>query len=184
MPHLHLPLQSGSPSVLRRMLRKTTPESFRALVAAARAAIPDLALSTDVIAGFPGETEAEFAETLDFVREMEFAGGHVFTYSSRPGTAAARMKNHLPADVKKGRSAQLREVLDELGRAYRQRFIGRTVPVLWESVTELGQWGWGMQGHSGNFIRVTAQAPSPRWNMVDEVRLTGMAREGMAGEIV
>jgi threonylcarbamoyladenosine tRNA methylthiotransferase MtaB len=184
MPHLHLPLQSGSPSVLRRMLRKTTPGSFSALAATARAAIPDLALTTDVIAGFPGETEAEFAETLDFVREMEFAGGHVFTYSSRPGTAAARMKNHLPAEVKKGRSARLREVFDELGRAYRQRFIGRTLPVLWESVTELGQWGWGMQGHSGNFVRVTAQAPSPRWNMVDEVRVTGVTGEGMVGEIL
>jgi threonylcarbamoyladenosine tRNA methylthiotransferase MtaB len=184
MPHLHLPLQSGSPSVLRRMLRKTTPGSFRALAAAARAAIPDLALTTDVIAGFPGETEAEFAETLDFVREMEFAGGHVFTYSSRPGTAAARMKNHLPAEVKKRRSARLREIFDELGLAYRQRFIGRTLPVLWESVTELGQWGWGMQGHSGNFVRVTAQAPSPRWNMVDEVRVTGVTAEGMMGEIL
>jgi threonylcarbamoyladenosine tRNA methylthiotransferase MtaB len=108
----------------------------------------------------------------------------VFTYSSRPGTAAARMKGHLPGEVKKGRSAQLREVFDELGRAYRQRFVGRTLRVLWESVTEVGQWGWGMQGHAGNFVRVTAQAPSPRWNMVDEVWLTGLAADGMAGEIL
>jgi threonylcarbamoyladenosine tRNA methylthiotransferase MtaB len=166
------------------MLRKTTPESFRALVAAARAAIPDLALTTDVIGGFPGETEAERAETLDFVREMEFTGGHVFTYSSRPGTAAARMKNHLPAEVKKARSAELRGVFDELGRDYRQRFIGRTLSVLWESVTELGEWGWEMQGHAGNFIRVTARAASPRWNRVDEVRLAGATGDGMIGEIL
>jgi threonylcarbamoyladenosine tRNA methylthiotransferase MtaB len=183
MPHLHLPVQAGSASVLRRMLRKTTPESFRALAAAARAAIPDLALTTDVIAGFPGETEAEFAETLDFVRELDFAGGHVFTYSPRPGTAAARMKNHLPLNLKKQRSAQLREAFDETGESYRRKFIGRTLPVLWESVTELGQWGWQMEGHSGNFIRVTAHAPSPRWNMVDEVRLTGLSEEGLRGEI-
>jgi len=183
MPHLHLPLQSGSASVLRRMLLKTTAETFRALAAAARAAIPDLALTTDVIAGFPGETEAEFAETLDFVRELDFAGGHVFTYSSRPGTAAARMKGQLPPSLMKQRSAQLREAFNEMGRTHRRRFIGRTLPVLWESVTELGEWGWQMEGHSANFIRVTAHAPSPRWNTVDEVRLTGMSEEGMRGEI-
>jgi len=183
MPHLHLPLQSGSGSVLRRMLRKTTPESFRALAVAARAAIPDLALTTDVIVGFPGETEAEFAETLDFVGEMQFAGGHVFTYSSRPGTPAARMRGHLPANVKKWRSSRLREVFAELGETYRRRFIGRRMAVLWESVTELGEWGWQMEGHTGNFIRVTAHAPSARWNMVDRVKLAGITREGTAGEI-
>ncbi len=78
-PHLHLPLQSGSPTVLRRMLRNTNPESFRELVRAARSAIPEAAITTDVIAGFPGETEEEFSETLAFLREIGFAGGHVFT---------------------------------------------------------------------------------------------------------
>ena len=79
MPHLHLPLQSGCESTLRLMARKTTPASFRQLVAAARNAIPDVAITTDIIAGFPGETDDEFAESLAFVREMNFAGGHVFT---------------------------------------------------------------------------------------------------------
>src|SRR4030095_8069798 len=92
MPHLHLPLQSGSASTLKRMRRHTTPDSFRELVAAARDVMPDVAITTDIIAGFPGETEQEFAETIDFVREMNFAGCHVFTYSARPGTGAARMK--------------------------------------------------------------------------------------------
>ena len=79
MPHLHLPLQAGSESTLKRMARKTTPASFRELVNAARAVVPHVSITTDIIAGFPGETEEEFAETLDFVKEMRFTGGHVFS---------------------------------------------------------------------------------------------------------
>lgn len=184
LPHLHLPLQSGSESVLKRMMRKTTPRSFRELIRAARAAIPQVAITTDVIAGFPGETETEFGETLDFVREMEFAGGHVFTYSSRPGTPAARMKNHLPGDIKKSRSAQLRALFSELSETYRQQFIGQTLPVLWESTSELDEWGWQMEGLTGNYIRVNAYAPSPRWNVVDRVKLTTLTPDGLRGEIV
>ncbi len=184
LPHLHLPLQSGSESVLKRMMRKTTPRSFRELIRAARAAIPQVAITTDVIAGFPGETETEFRETLDFVREMEFAGGHVFTYSSRPGTPAARMKNHLPGDVKKSRSAGLRALFGELGETYRQQFIGQTLPVLWESTSELDEWGWQMEGLTGNYIRVSARAPSPRWNVVDRARISALTPDGLRGEIV
>jgi threonylcarbamoyladenosine tRNA methylthiotransferase MtaB len=183
LPHLHLPLQSGSASTLKRMLRKTTPQSFRDLVAAARAVMPGVAITTDVIAGFPGETDEEFAETLAFVRKMEFAGGHVFTYSSRPGTPAARMKNHVPTNVKKARNAQLRAAFSEMGETYRRQFIGQMQQVLWESVTELGEWGWQMEGLTGNYIRVTAYAPSPRWNMVDKVKLTGLSADGLKGEI-
>jgi threonylcarbamoyladenosine tRNA methylthiotransferase MtaB len=184
LPHLHLPLQSGSASVLKRMLRKTTPHTFRELVGAARAVIPQAAITTDVIAGFPGETETEFAETLDFARETGFAGGHVFTYSSRPGTPAARMKNHLPGDVKKSRSAQLRALFGELAETYRKQFIGETLPVLWESTTELDKWGWQMEGLTGNYLRVSAHAPSPRWNQVDQVRLTALTPDGLRGETV
>jgi threonylcarbamoyladenosine tRNA methylthiotransferase MtaB len=183
-PHLHLPLQSGSPSVLRRMLRKTTPDSFRVLAEAARAAIPDLALTTDVIAGFPGETEAEFGETLNFVRELAFAGGHVFTYSPRPGTPAARMKDQVAPKVKKQRTARLREAFAELGVAYRSQFLGRRLPVLWESVIELGETGWRMEGHTGNFIPVVAHAPSPRWNQIESVRLLSFDGDTIRGEIV
>ena len=96
-PHLHLPLQSGCAATLRRMARRTTPRSFRLLLEAARDLIPEVAITTDVIAGFPGETEAEFEESLAFVREMEFAGGHAFTYSPRPGTAAARRPDQIAA---------------------------------------------------------------------------------------
>lgn len=184
LPHLHLPLQSGSAAVLKRMRRKTTPQSFRQLAQAARAAIAQVAITTDVIVGFPGETEAEFGETLDFVREIEFAGGHVFTYSSRPGTPAARMKNHLPGEVKKARSAELRALFSELNQTYRQQFLGQTLPVLWESTSELDEWGWQMEGLTGNYIRVSAHASSPRWNVVNQVKLTALTPDGLRGEII
>jgi len=184
LPHLHLPLQSGSATVLKRMLRKTTPQSFRELVQAARAVIPAVAITTDLIAGFLGETDAEFAETLNFIREINFAGGHVFTYSSRPGTPAARMKDHLPTEVKKARSAQLRAIFAELSAGYHREFIGQTLPVLWESASELDEWGWKIEGLTGNYIRVSAHAPSPRWNIIDKVKLTGLTAEGLSGEIV
>ena len=181
MPHLHLPLQSGSESTLRRMARKTTPASFRELVAAARMAIPEVAITTDIIAGFPGETEAEFAETLAFVREMNFAGGHVFPYSARPLTAAAKMKGQTRPEVRKKRNAVLREVFEESSKAYRQRFVGQTMSVLWESVSELDEWGWQMEGWTENYLRVRAASSSPRWNEVDEVELMEASGDGLKG---
>ncbi|HSB02457.1 MAG TPA: tRNA (N(6)-L-threonylcarbamoyladenosine(37)-C(2))-methylthiotransferase MtaB, partial [Anaerolineales bacterium] len=169
MPHLHLPLQSGCELTLKRMARKTTPQTFRELVSAARAVIPDVAVTTDMIAGFPGETEAEFAESLDFVREMNFAGGHVFTYSPRPGTGAARMKGQVRPELGKKRNHILHDALEESARSYRQNFVGRTMSVLWESTSEMGEWGWQMEGWTENYLRVQAFAPSPRWNEVDNV---------------
>ena len=179
--HLHLPLQSGSRSVLKRMARKTTPESFRELVAAARSVMPEAAVTTDVIAGFPGESEEEFAETLDFVREMDFAGGHVFAYSARPGTAAARMKGQIRPEVRKKRNAVLREAFEESAQAYRQKFVGRRMSVLWESVSELDEWGWQMEGWTENYLRVRAASSSPRWNELDEVELVEASGEGLKG---
>ena len=130
--HLHLPLQSGCDATLKQMARKTTPASFRDLVTAARQIMPDVAITTDIIAGFPGETEDEFAESLAFVKEMDFAGGHAFTYSPRPGTGAARMKDRVRPEVGKERNAIYRAAFDESANAYRQKFIGMTLPVLWE----------------------------------------------------
>jgi threonylcarbamoyladenosine tRNA methylthiotransferase MtaB len=184
MPHLHLPLQSGSAATLKRMLRKTSPESFRALAAAARELIPGVAITTDVIAGFPGETDEEFAETLAFVEEMDFAGGHVFSYSARPGTAAARMKAQVPHELRRQRSHILREALDRMGRSYRQQFLGQALPVLWEASAVRSEHGWQMEGLTGNYMRVKAIAPEPRWNRVDEVKLMEVTEEGMNGEIV
>ena len=183
MPHLHLPLQSGCESTLRRMARKTTPRSFSELVSAARGVLPDVAITTDIIAGFPGETDEEFSESLDFLREMNFAGGHVFTYSPRPGTGAARMKDQVKPELRKNRNHILHDALEESAKAYRQRFVGRIVPVLWESTSEMGEWGWRMEGLTGNYLRVTAFAPSPRWNEIDAVKLDGFDKHRMSGVI-
>ena len=183
MPHLHLPLQSGSAATLKRMRRKTTPESFRELVAAAREVMPEVAITTDIIAGFPGETEDEFAETLDFVSEMDFAGGHVFTYSARPGTGAARMKGQVKTGLRKKRNHILHDALAESARAYRQKFVGKQMSVLWESTSEMGEWGWQMEGYTENYLRVQAFAPSPRWNELDIVDLEGCVGDKLKGLI-
>jgi threonylcarbamoyladenosine tRNA methylthiotransferase MtaB len=183
MPHLHLPLQSGSDSTLKRMARKTTTESFRRLVSAARAMIPDVSVTTDLIAGFPGETDEEFSQTLDFVREMQFSGGHVFSYSARPGTGAARMKGQVKPELRKRRNRILQEAVEGSARSYRERFVGRVLPVLWESTSEYGEYGWRMEGWTGNYLRVSAIAPAPRWNEVDVVRLEAAGDGVFFGEI-
>jgi threonylcarbamoyladenosine tRNA methylthiotransferase MtaB len=184
MPHLHLPLQSGSESTLRRMARKTTPVSFRELVNAARDVTPDAAITTDIIAGFPGETDEEFAETLDFVKEMRFTGGHVFSYSPRPGTGAAKMKGQIKPELRKRRNHILQEAIEESAKIYREKFIGQKMSVLWESTTEYGEYGWRMEGWTGNYLRVSANAPSPRWNEVDEVALQEVDGDKLKGAIL
>jgi threonylcarbamoyladenosine tRNA methylthiotransferase MtaB len=180
---LHLPLQSGSAAVLRRMARQTTPEAYAALLAAARAAIPEAAVTTDLIAGFPGETEAEFVETLAFVQAMQFAGGHVFTYSERPGTAAMRLRPAVPHPVRKARNARLRQALAEAERTYQQRFIGQTLTVLWESAVGLGAQGWELSGLTDNYLRVTAPAGRDLLNHLTPVRLIRLGEDGLIGEL-
>jgi threonylcarbamoyladenosine tRNA methylthiotransferase MtaB len=183
MPHLHLPLQSGCESTLRRMARKTTPQSFRELVSAARAVMPEVAITTDIIVGFPGETEDEFAESLAFVKEMELSGGHVFSYSPRPGTGAAKMKGQIKPELRKKRNHILYDVLEESAKSYRQKFLQQPMSVLWESVSEVGDWGWQMEGWTGNYLRVNAFAPSPRWNEIDRVVLTETDGDKIKGTI-
>ena len=182
--HLHLPLQSGCAATLKRMARKTTPASFRDLVAAARQIMPDAAITTDVIAGFPGETDREFAESLEFIREMEFAGGHAFTYSARPGTGAARLAGQVGHEVRKERNAVLREAFEEGGRAYRERFVGKKMSVLWESVTELNGQGWQMEGLTENYLRVKTIAPQPLWNQISLVELVNGIETGLQGRML
>jgi len=181
--HLHLPLQSGSESVLKRMRRKTTPDSFAALVQSARVAIPEVAITTDIIVGFPGETEAEFSETLKFVKSMNFAGGHIFTYSARPGTPAARMNTQVRHEIRKERNAALRAVMEESAHAYQSGFIGHKLPVLWEASSRLTEAGWILEGLTGNYLRVTAVAPLVRWNQIDAVQLVSIDGNAMKGII-
>jgi threonylcarbamoyladenosine tRNA methylthiotransferase MtaB len=181
--HLHLPLQSGSLETLRRMARKTTPDSFAGLVTAARQAAPEIAISTDIIVGFPGESEAHFNASLDFVRQMEFAQGHVFQYSARPGTAAARMPDQVPMELRKQRSAQMRAAVAQSAEAYRQRFLNAELDVLWEATNAYGPDGWQLRGLTDNYLPVIASAPQRLWNQLSRVKLVGMTAEGMLGEI-
>ncbi len=182
--HLHLPLQSGSEETLRRMARKTTPDSFARLLEAAREVSPRMAITTDIIAGFPGESEQAFLESLEFTRQMNFAAGHVFPYSARPGTAAARMPNQVAKAVRKQRAAALREAVAETGRKYRESFAGEVLDVLWESTDAYGPDGWKLHGLTDNYLRVTALSEQRLWNQISRVRLAEVTEETAVGQIV
>ncbi len=133
MPHLHLPLQSGSDAVLRRMARPYTADDFRAKVALIRSRLDRPAITTDIIVGFPGETDADFDKTVALAKEVAFAKMHVFVFSARKGTAAARMQPNVPAEVKKARSRILRDLDTILQGQFRSQFLGETAQVLIES---------------------------------------------------
>lgn len=181
--HIHLPLQSGSRTVLKRMARNTTPEKFDRLVSLARQACPEIAITTDLIAGFPGESEEEFIETIEFVRRISFSGGHVFTYSARPGTAAEKMPNQVDYQIRKERNAILRDVLALSSQTYRDFFVGKTLHVLWESVSKMDSNAWYLHGLTDNYLRVHAKADQNFWNQITPVSLTGWDENGVVGNI-
>lgn len=170
-PHLHLPLQSGCDATLRRMARRTSQAQFSALVREARARIPDVAITSDVIVGFPGETDAEFETSLRFIEAMDFAGLHVFRYSKRPGTAAARMRGHVPEDVKRDRSARLLELAAAAEGHFAARFTGRELPVLWEQVAGAQPDGFLNVGYTHNYVRVYAVHPRALTNLIVPARV-------------
>lgn len=181
---LHLPLQSGSDAVLQRMGRRTTPQAYAALVEGARAASPEMAVTTDIIVGFPGESEAEFKESLEFVTEIGFSGGHVFSYSPRPGTPAAQMPDSTPKAVKKERSALMRARLAESERRYQELFADRLLPVLWESAHQVEDGTWQMKGLSDNYLKIKADAGENLWNQISQVRIRQVKDRDLIGDIV
>jgi tRNA-2-methylthio-N6-dimethylallyladenosine synthase len=132
MPYLHLPIQTGSDRLLAAMNRRHTVAEYRAIIARVRAARPDIALSTDFIVGFPGETEADFEATLDIVHDMRFAQGYAFKYSARPGTPATNLPGHLAEDVKTARLARLQAAMAQSQLAFNLACVGRTLEVLLE----------------------------------------------------
>ena len=145
---------------------------------------PDFAITTDVIAGFPGETDAEFAETLEFIESIPFAGGHVFPYSPRPGTPAARRNDQVPKAIQKERARQLRELFEQKTEHFEQSFIGSTQQVLWESSHPLEDGSYETHGLSGNYLTVTTTFPTPVRNRIDSVRLTEQRDGKIFGEVV
>ena len=174
---LHLPLQSGSDAVLRRMGRRHIVADFAALVARARAICPELAVTTDLITGFPGETEADFASTLAFVEALGFARLHVFPYSERRGTAAVRLPDPVPSPLRAARAAQLRALGESLAAAYRARFVGEVLSVLWERRDRVGRW----RGWTDNYLEVVIESESPLYNRILPVRLFPGAGEVFVG---
>ncbi len=184
LPHLHMPLQSGCDRTLRRMARRTNQVSFRELADAARAHIPDLNLSSDIIVGFPGETEDEFQTSLDYVREIGFSRLHVFTYSQRPGTAAATMPDQIPGPVKKERVQRMIALGNEMSLAFHQQYEGKTMNVLWESSVGANSHGLRWVGYTDNYIRVNGHGPADLFNRVTTVRLENARVDGMDGVIL
>ena len=181
--HLHLPLQSGCAATLKRMVRNTTPQDYASLVEAAKTFCPDMAITTDIIVGFPGEDEREFEASLEFVQQMQFAGGHVFSYSPREGTAATKIKPQVPGTTARTRSRRMRAVLEESSRAYRRRFLGQEAAVLWEATDRSDPRGWRLHGLTDTYIRVEAHSPVPLWNQICAVLLTDISDSGMHGTI-
>ena len=114
---------------------------------------------------------------------MSFAGGHVFTYSARPGTSAAEMPDQVPFKLRKTRNAELRNLLTDSAQQYQRHFLRQTIPVLWESVTEMDSNSWHLRGLTDNYLRVNTRAPSNFWNQITPVHLTDIGENGLVGEI-
>ena len=176
-PHFHLSLQSGCDETLHRMNRRYDTERFYKSVTLLREFFPGVAITTDLITGFPGETEEEFQKTLDFIRRCEFAQIHVFPYSVRPGTRAAAMEQ-LPKSVKEERAARAGEVAAQLHEQYLQSCVGQVYPVLFEQPGREGEF----TGHAPNYMEVTAPGEDLH-NCLRPVRITGVKGTILKGEI-
>ena len=178
--HFHLALQSGSEGVLHRMRRRYTQDQFRTAVRRLREAIPDVAITTDVIVGFPGETDAEFEESFEFCREMAFAGIHVFPYSQRSGTVAFKLSGQVVDAVKKQRVHRLIDLAGNLALGYRDRLVGTTDTVLWEKRGEDGAW----EGLTDTYVRTRAHSDIDLSNTLTAVRITAQDEDGLLGEVL
>ncbi len=187
MPHLHLPIQSGADSVLRRMSRRCRTEEFRTLVTQARATIPGFNITTDIIVGFPGETDAEWQQTLDFVDQMTFGHIHIFAYSAREGTKAAKMPNQVSREIKRARSQALHELAQRQRRAVLTAALGKDYAVLLESdssraTSDKRLW----TGYTQNYLRMEIEASADWQNRIVQVRAAGLSSDGerLVGECV
>jgi len=163
-PHVHLPLQSGSDAILARMRRRYDLAAFERAVARLRAVRPDLALTGDVMVAFPGESQDDFGRTLDALERAGFTGLHVFRFSARPRTAAARYPDQVPVSEARARSQAAIALADRLRAAYEARFEGRPLQVIWDRVI-----AGSIRGVSENYIQVTAPAEGRRPGQQEEV---------------
>lgn len=166
--HLHMPLQSGSPSVLKRMRRKYNVNDFINKVKRIREARPDIAITTDVIVGFPGESEEEFLETVNFIKEVKFAELHVFPFSAREGTPAYEMKDQVAPEIKAKRVQTLLELSEKLKEEYHQKFIGKELEVI---IEEKNKQSGKMMGHSSNYLMLEDDLPETSVGKIVKIKV-------------
>lgn len=170
--HLHIPIQSGSDTVLKRMRRKYTMEFFANRLERLREALPDLAITSDVIVGFPGETEEEFMETFNFIRDQKFSELHVFPYSKRTGTPAARMDNQVDEEVKNERVHRLITLNDQLAVEYASRFEGEVLEIIPEETYKLDSASNLVEGYTDNYLKVVIPGSEDLIGKLVRVKIT------------
>jgi threonylcarbamoyladenosine tRNA methylthiotransferase MtaB len=179
--HFHLALQSGSETVLQRMRRSYSLDQYQRTVNLIKDTMPDAAITTDIMVGFPGESDEEFKQSYSFCQQAGFANIHVFPFSSRPETAAAGMPEQIKDKVKKERNQRMLGLSRSCQRSFCEHFLGQTVPVLWEQETSPGSGIYS--GLTSNYIRVFTHSEKPLDNEITPVKLVGFQNQGIWGEV-
>ncbi|MFP3898469.1 MAG: tRNA (N(6)-L-threonylcarbamoyladenosine(37)-C(2))-methylthiotransferase MtaB [Dehalococcoidia bacterium] len=180
--HLHLALQSGSEALLRRMMRSYSLEQYERALDLIRSMIPAVAITTDIMTGFPGESDQEFEQSYSFCRQADFANIHVFPFSPRPGTTAATMSHQVEDSLKEERTQRMLELSRSSRRSFCERFLGGTMPVLWEKETPPRSGTYS--GLTSNYIRVFAHSERPLSNEIRQARLVKLHAQGLWGEVL
>lgn len=178
--HFHLSLQSGSDDVLKAMNRKYDTKVFKEKTDLIREVFPNAGLTTDIIVGFPGESEENHKETMDFVKKIKFAKTHLFKYSKRDGTKAASMKGQVNGNIKKERLKDLEAIEKTNREEFLQKQVGKTLSVLFEEKSDLEGF---KSGYSTNYLRVNVENPSLPTNEIYDVKITGIINDELIGEI-
>ena len=174
--HVHLPLQAGSDEILKAMRRPYTTKNFSELTARLIEEVPEISIGTDLIAGFPGETEENFSETLEFIRAQPFSKIHVFPYSARAGTLAATFPNQIPPQIKKARASQALEISREKAKTFSERLIGREVEIIAETSTD-----GIVDGLTKNYVRVYTFDENIPLGSVVKVKVEKLFKDGVIG---
>jgi threonylcarbamoyladenosine tRNA methylthiotransferase MtaB len=180
--HFHLALQSGSETVLQRMRRSYSLDQYQRTINLIREQIPEVAITTDIMVGFPGESDAEFEQSYSFCQQAGFANIHVFPFSPRPETAAARMPKQIKDKTKQERNQRMLELSRSSRRRFCEQFFGRIMPVLWEKETSPGSGIYS--GLTSNYIRAFAHSEKPLSNEITPVKLVEFHNQGIWGELV
>ncbi|MEE0547871.1 MAG: tRNA (N(6)-L-threonylcarbamoyladenosine(37)-C(2))-methylthiotransferase MtaB [Peptococcaceae bacterium] len=178
--HLHLPLQSGCDRTLEAMRRPYDSEAFRDMMRSIRQRVPDIAITTDLMVGFPDETEEDFKESLVFCNDIAFANMHIFKYSMRGGTPAAAMTGQIDPQIKERRAKQMADVAQKNKHEYEQRFVGKTLRILVEEQNKEGLW----TGHSSNYLFVAFPGEGIQSGDFVDVKLTEAGKNRLLGEII